>query len=177
VDEAVMKKGLALAIARLIHGYLQRVAQRFARLAKMARDGRFEPPRKRKPLPEGTERPKRRPRERPLIRMSGSCWIARHAQGAALAGYRLHMLLDDAAFIALIGLDPRFPAMLRPLCAALATAPEPGSLLALAPKPPRPKRPRAPQKPRVKKVRWKCAKPPHYGLEFTDPTLNLWYGK
>jgi hypothetical protein len=164
VADAQITKGLPTAIAWLI-----------ARLAKMAMEGTLTPPRQRKPLAEGAERPKRKPRAKPLIRMSGYCWIVRHAQRAVLAGTRLHALLGDPAFIALIGLDTRFQTILRPLCAALATAPEPGSLLAREPKPPKPRLPKPPRPERVRKVRWRCAKPPRSGLEFYDRKTRVWH--
>jgi hypothetical protein len=39
---------------------------------------------------------------------------------------------------------------------------------------PEPTLPRPPRKPRAKKVTWKCAKPPRWGLIFSDPSLNVW---
>jgi hypothetical protein len=175
VADAQITKGLPTAIAWLIDLYLSRVAKRFARLAKLAMVGRLTPPRQRKPRPEGVAPPKRKPRLKTLIRMAGYAWIVKQAQGAVLAGTRLHALLDDPAFIALIGLDKRFGTILRPLCAALATAPEPGSLLAREPKPPKPRPPKAPRKPRARKVKWRCAKPPNAGLEFYDYNSRVWH--
>ncbi len=75
-------------------------------------------------------------------------------------------------------LDARFPTMIRPLCVALATVPEPGVLPPPVPRArrpgwqPKPPNPKPPPKPRVKKVRWSCAKPPQRGLIFSDPKLN-----
>jgi hypothetical protein len=126
------------------------------------------------------ERPKRRPRAKPLIRTWGWRWIARRAQYTDVFGGHLAMLLEDPEMIRLIGLDRRFARMLRPLAMGLGcplTTPDRLGKPLRPVRRPRPNttRPRPPHKPRAKKVTWKCAKPPHYGLEFSDPTLNLWH--
>jgi hypothetical protein len=174
---AAQHTGLPGPIAAIIWSYLRRVEKRFARLVERAKAGTLPPPRKRKPPPEGADPPKRSPRETPKLRMWGFGWIAKRAQGAVSAGWQLRALLADPAMGEVIGLDPRIPAMLRSLCTALAMTPD-----QLPPPPPRARRARAerepkparpPRKMRAKKVRWKAAKPPGCGLEFSDPSLNL----
>ncbi len=77
----------------------------------------------------------------------------------------------------IVGLHPRIAAAIRPLLAAFGTAPNPGQLSPPPPPRPRPEKPpNPPRQRRARKVTWKRAKPPHCGLEFSDPTLNLWYG-
>jgi hypothetical protein len=179
VAEAQFTKGLDTAVAWLIARYLERVVTRFKRLLARAKEGTLEAPAKPRKPAEGAEDAgprKRRPRPKPLIRMSGYCWIARHAQGAAAAGNYLRRLIDeDQELIALIMRHKQFPAPLRPLLAAFATVPEPGSLLAPPPKAaPEPKPPK-PRKPRARKVKWRCAKPPRSGLEFYDPKSKIWH--
>jgi hypothetical protein len=191
VGEA-QQRGLPGPIAALIWSYLQRLGMRFAKLAQMALDGTLKPVRQRPPPAETTtaddarEQPERRLRVKQLIRFSGWRWIARRAQYTGVFGGHLAVLLEDPQMIRLLGLDRRFTKMLRPLAIGLGThLITPGRLGPSMPqeRQPRPKagcgprRERPPRKPRAKKVRWKCAKPPHYGLEFSDPTLNLWYGK
>jgi hypothetical protein len=196
VGEA-QNRGLPGPVAALIWSYLQRLNRRFAKLARMALDGTLKPPRDRRPqaktLPAddppdeaAAPRPKPKPQPRKLIRFSGWRWIARRAQYTGVFGGHLAVLLEDPEMIRLLGLDRRFTKMLRPLAIGLGTQLiTPGRLGPAMPqeRQPRPKtgcgpqRERAPRKPRAKKVRWKAAKPPHYGLEFSDPTLNLWYGR
>jgi hypothetical protein len=176
-------RGLPGPIAALIWSYLQRLGKRFDRLAKLALAGTLKPPRERKPPPEDPpERQKRTPRAPRLIRFSGWRWIARRAQYTGVFGGHLATLLEDPAMIRLLGLDRRFTTMLRPLAMGLGSqliTPDrlgkPLPQTGLARLMPKPKRPPRPRKPRAKKVTWKCAKPPHYGLEFSDPTLNLWH--
>jgi hypothetical protein len=135
------------------------------------------------------ERPERKPRAKQLIRCSGWRWIARRAQYTGVFGGHLAMLLEDPEMIRLLGLDRRFAKMLRPLAIglgcqlitpgrlgpAMPQAPQPRPKAGCGPQRERP--PGKPRKARAKKVTWKAAKPPHYGLEFSDPTLNLWYGR
>jgi hypothetical protein len=176
--DAQARAGLDTAIAWLINDYLMRLRARFARLVERANNGTLTPPRQRKPPAEGAPKPPRRQREKPLIRMSGAGWIVRRAQRAVVAGSRLKAMLDDPEMIRLLGLDPRFGAMLRPLCVALSAHPDPGQLPPAPPRAPRarreakPKPPKPPRKPRAKKVRWWCAKPPRAGLIFSDESLN-----
>ncbi len=86
------------------------------------------------------------------------------------------MLLEDPEMIRLIGLDRRFAPMLRPLAMGLGSHLITPDRLGKPLRPQRPRRePAPPRKQRAKKITWKCAKPPHYGLEFSDPTLNLWH--
>jgi hypothetical protein len=185
VGEAQFTKGLDTAIAWVIARYLERVVQRFKRLIARAEAGTLDAPAKpRKPAEgaAGAEPRIRKPRPKPLIRMSGYCWIARHAQGAGAAGNYLRLLIEqDAELIGLIARHRQFAALLRPLLAAFAQVPDPERLPPPPPRArltdPKPKPPKPPRTPRAKKVTWKCAKPPNYGLEFSDPTLNLWHGK
>jgi hypothetical protein len=182
-------RGLAGPIAALIWCYLKRVERRFTRLAEMALNGTLKPPRRRKPqekAPPDEEAPERRKKAQPrkTIRLSGWRWIARRAQYTGVFGGHLAVLLEDPEMVRLLGLDRRFAAVLRPLAIGLGTQlVTPGRLGPNMPqeRQPRPKagcgprRARPPRRPRAKKVTWKCAKPPHYGLEFSDPTLNLWH--
>ncbi len=175
-------RGLPGPVAALIWCYLQRLGKRFDRLAKMALAGTLKPPRERKPpAADAPERPKRKPRLKKPIRFYGWRWIARRAQYTGVFGSHLAMLLEDPEMIRLLGMDRRFTAMLRPLAmglgAQLITPDRLGTPLpqtGLARLTPRPKRPPRPRKPRAKKVTWKCAKPPQWGLIFSDPILNVW---
>jgi hypothetical protein len=187
VGEA-QNRGLPGPIAGLIWSYLQRLKRRFAKLAAMALGGTLKPSRPRKPRVEMAagddppERPERKPRPNQPIRFWGWRWIARRVQYTDVFGGHLAALLEDPEMIRLIGLDRRFAPMLRPVAMGLgAHLREPGRLgkpLQPARRPRRdPTLPRPPRKPRARKISWKCAKPPHYGLEFSDPSLNLWYGK
>jgi hypothetical protein len=181
-------RGLAGPIAGLIWCYLKRVERRFARLAEMALNGTLKPPRERRRAAaaddDAPKRPERKPRLKKPIRFSGWRWIARRAQYTGVFGGHLAVLLEDPEMIRLLGLDRRFTAILRPLAIGLGThLITPGRL---GPSMPQERQPRAkaacgprrekpPRKPRARKVTWKAAKPPHYGLEFSDPTLNLWH--
>ncbi len=185
VGEA-QNRGLPGPVAGLIWSYLMRLKRRFTRLAEMARAGTLQPPRPRRPPAEiatdddAAERPPRKQRPEKLIRTWGWRWIARRAQYTDVFGGHLAVLLEDPEMIRLIGMDRRFTTMLRPLAMGLGThliTPDRlGKPLAPA-RPARrePTKPRPPRKARVRKITWKCAKPPHYGLEFSDPTLNLWH--
>ncbi len=186
VGEA-QNRGLPGPVAGLIWSYLMRLKRRFTRLAERALAGTLQPPRPRKP-PEMTgtddapDKPRRKQRRKPLIRTWGWRWIARRARYTDVFGGHLAVLLEDPEMVRLLGLDRRFGAMLRPLAMGLGSQLiTPGRLgkplpqTGLARLTPKPKRPPRPRKPRAKKVTWKCAKPPHYGLEFSDPTLNLWH--
>ncbi len=177
VAEAQRETGLPAAIAWAIDGYLRRALQRFTRLLERAANGTLTPPRPRKPPAEGVEKPPRKPRERPPLRMSGHGWISYRAIKAVTAGTRLQALLDDPELKALIGLDARFAATLRPLLAALGAVANPGQLPPPPPRvrPPRPAKPpreKPPRKVRATKIRWWCAKPPRAGLIFSDESLN-----
>jgi hypothetical protein len=180
-------RGLPGPVAALIWCYLQRLGKRFDRLAKMALAGTLKPPRERKPPPrsapagDAPERPKRKPRLKKLIRFSGWRWIARRAQYTGVFGGHLAVLLEDPEMIRLLALDRRFATMLRPLAMGLGSqliTPDrlgkPLKQTGLARLAPKPKRPPRPRKPRAKKVTWKCAKPPRWGLIFSDPSLNVW---
>ncbi len=182
VAEAQFAKGLDTAIAWVIARYLERVVQRFKRLVARAEAGTLDAPVKARKPAAGAEARERKPRPKALIRMSGYCWIARHAQHAAVAGTYLRLLIEqDADLIGLIARHRQFPALLRPLLAAFAQVPDPEHLPPPPPRrakaDPKPRPPKPPRTPRAKKVTWKCAKPPNYGLEFSDPTLNLWHGR
>jgi hypothetical protein len=187
VGEA-QNRGLPGPIAGLIWSYLMRLKRRFETLAAMALDGTLKPPRhgakraEAAPAGEAPEPMKRAPRRKNLIRTWGWRWIARRARYTDVFGGHLAVLLEDPEMVRLLGLDRRFGAMLRPLAMGLGSQLiTPGRLgkplpqTGLARLTPKPKRPPRPRKPRAKKVTWKCAKPPHYGLEFSDPTLNLWH--
>jgi hypothetical protein len=173
-------RGLPGPVAALIWCYLQRLGQRFDRLAKMALAGTLKPPRERKPPAEDApERRQRKPRLKKLIRFYGWRWIARRAQYTGVFGSHLAMLLEDPEMIRLLGMDRRFTAMLRPLAMGLgAQLITPDRLGKPLQRPRRPRRdptlPKPPRKPRAKKVTWKCAKPPQWGLIFSDPSLNVW---
>ncbi len=186
VGEA-QNRGLQGPVAGLIWCYLQRLKRRFSRLAEMALAGTLKPPRPRKPKTEEAapddapeRRPERQPRPRKLIRCYGWRWIARRAQYTDVFGSHLAVLLEDPEMIRLIGMDRRFAPMLRPLAmglgAHLITPDRLGKPLQRVRRArPGARLPRPPRPPRAKKITWKCAKPPHYGLEFSDPTLNLWH--
>jgi hypothetical protein len=192
VGEA-QNRGLPGPIAGLIWSYLQRLKRRFTRLAEMALAGTLKPPRQRRPPPDTPppdappsgdppERPRRKPRAGPPIRFWGWRWIARRAQYTDVFGGHLARLLEDPEMIRLIGMDRRFAPMLRPLAMGLGTQLiTPGRLGKPLPQTrrariePGPDRPARPRKPRAKKITWKCARPPFYGLQFSDPTLNLWH--
>jgi hypothetical protein len=186
VGEA-QQRGLPGPIAALIWSYLQRLGMRFAKLAQMALDGTLKPVRQRPPPAETTtaddarEQPERRLRVKQLIRFSGWRWIARRAQYTGVFGGHLAVLLEDPEMIRLLALDRRFATMLRPLAMGLGSqliTPDrlgkPLKQTGLARLAPKPKRPPRPRKPRAKKVTWKCAKPPRWGLIFSDPSLNVW---
>jgi hypothetical protein len=185
VGEA-QNRGLPGPIAGLIWSYLQRLKRRFTRLAEMALSGTLKPPRVRKPRmedepPDGApERPKRNARPSKPIRFWGWRWIARRAQYTDVFGGHLAALLEDPAMIRLIEMDRRFAPMLRPLAMGLGSHLITPDRLCRKLQPSRrarrdPTQPRPTRKPRAKKITWKCAKPPYYGLEFSDPSLNLWY--
>jgi hypothetical protein len=190
VGEA-QSRGLPGPVAGLIWSYLQRLKRRFARLAEMALNGTLKPPRLRRPRvatppaedgpPDETrEPPAHKPRPPDLIRFRGWRWIARRARYTDVFGGHLATLLEDPAMIRLIGMDRRFKRMLRPLAMGLGAQLVTPDRLGTPLKPRRragrdPTLPRPPRKKRARKITWKCAKPPHYGLEFSDPTLNLWY--
>ncbi len=155
-------------------------------LAEMALNGTLKPPRPRKPrgeMPpadEPSEQTERKNRPKPLIRTWGWRWIARRAQYTDVFGSHLAMLLENPEMVRLIGMDRRFTTMLRPLAMGLGTHLITPDRLGKPLQPIRRARrdsgqPRPPRKPRAKKITWKCARPPHYGLEFSDPTLNLWH--
>ncbi len=170
-------KAVPAPVAHLIIEYLKRVVRRFAWLAERAANGTLSPPRPR-PLPaEGAEPPQRKPRPKPLIRMGGAAWICRHVFGVAVYGQQLCALLDREDMQALVALDPRFAAVLRPVLAALGAHPRAGQLPEPVARrrrrrPPKPPKEPKPRKPRAKKVRWWCAKPPRAGLIFSDESLN-----
>jgi hypothetical protein len=186
VGEA-QNRGLPGPIAGLIWSYLMRLERRFSKLAEMALDSTLKPPRPRKPgvahasaddAPE--RRRERKVRPRLLIRTWGWRWITRRAQYTGCFGGHLAALLEDPEMIRLMGLDCRFAPMLRPLAMGLGTQLITPDRLGKPLQPERrprrePTLPRPPRKQRPKTITWKCAKPPNYGLEFSDPTLNLWH--
>ena len=101
------------ALLLLLWTRLRRAAARFAILAAGA-----PPPRPRAPKPRPA-----RPRAPDLPRRRG--WVlAPIPEAAGIAG-RLRALLEDPATIALIGTDPRFGRLLRPLCRTLGLRPPP----------------------------------------------------
>jgi hypothetical protein len=178
IKAKVGRPGANDLILSAIYWYLQRLIRRFERLAEKAANGTLLPPRKRTPKPpadDAAERPPRPPRPKPVLRTSGHLWIVRHVQYANAATGQLLALLDDAGMQRLMSLDPRFPAMIRPLLRGLGGHPTPAQLPpapARAKREPKPRPPRPPKKPRAKKVRWWCAKPPRAGLIFSDESLN-----
>jgi hypothetical protein len=183
VGEA-QNRGLPGPVAGLIWSYLMRLKRRFTRLAERALAGTLQPPRPRKP-PEMTgteiapEKPRRNQRRKPLIRTWGWRWIARRAQYTDVYGGHLAMLLENPEMIRLLGLDRRFTTMLRPLAMGLGTHLITPDRLGKPLAPARPARrdptaPRPPRKPRARKITWKCARPPRWGLIFSDPSLNVW---
>jgi hypothetical protein len=178
-------RGLPGPIAGLIWSYLQRLKRRFIRLAERALNGTLKPPAPRKPKIEDAPaddepgRPERKPRPSKPIRFWGWRWIARRARYTDVFGSHLAALLEDPDMNRLIGMDRRFPTMLRPLAMGLgAQLITPERLGKPLQRPRRPRRdptlPRPPRKPRARKVTWKCAKPPQWGLIFSDPSLNVW---
>ncbi|WP_287835021.1 hypothetical protein, partial [Acidiphilium sp.] len=107
-----------------------------------------------------------RPRAPDLPRRRG--WIlAPLPEAAGIAG-RLRALLEDPATIALIGTDPRFGRLLRPLCRTLGLRPPP----CLRSAPPAPK-PRPPRRPRVRHPLAPANDPPNR-LERATP---LWLAR
>jgi len=144
------------ALLLLLWTRLRRAAARFAVLAAGA-----PPPRPRAPKPRPA-----RPRAPDLPRRRG--WVlAPIPEAAGIAG-RLRALLEDPATIALIGTDPRFGRLLRPLCRTLGLRPPP----CLRPAPPAPK-PRPPRRPRVRHPLAPANDPPNR-LERATP---LWLAR